>query len=177
MGPGLTLNFVLLENHLKIALNQYWYFGVVYNVCINYTLLKVVNYYDLSVMSMSVLGFQKKDWMGCGWVVGWVGWAPSKFILDFFNFASPLHCQPMNRSISLGVCANRIVLCEIQSFIYCNWSSQANATEACILKRRSSVTVFITYMNGEVGLSSKWIRVVQAHTLLLHLDFLYFFCM
>ena len=26
-----------------------------------YTLLKVINYYDLSVMSMSVIGFQKKS--------------------------------------------------------------------------------------------------------------------
>ena len=32
------------------------------------TLLKVVGYYDLSVMSMSVMGFQKKNWMG--WVGG-----------------------------------------------------------------------------------------------------------
>ena len=33
-----------------------------------YTLLKVVGYYDLSVLSMSVMGFQKKVWMGGGWV-------------------------------------------------------------------------------------------------------------
>ena len=34
-----------------------------------YTLLKVVGYYDLSVLSMSVMGFQKnKIWMGGGWV-------------------------------------------------------------------------------------------------------------
>ena len=34
-----------------------------------YTLLKVVGYYDLSVLSMSVInGFPKKVWMG-----GWVG--------------------------------------------------------------------------------------------------------
>ena len=33
-----------------------------------YTLLKVVGYYDLSVLSMSVMGFQKKVWMGVG---GW----------------------------------------------------------------------------------------------------------
>ena len=31
-----------------------------------YTLLKVVGYYDLSVQSMSVMGFQKKVWMGVG---------------------------------------------------------------------------------------------------------------
>ena len=46
-------------------------------------------YYDLSVLSMSVMGFQKKVWMGGGWV----GLALSKFFLDFwnlFNFAKPL---------------------------------------------------------------------------------------
>ena len=36
-----------------------------------YTLLKVVSYYDLSVLSMSVMGFQNKfGWGGGG---GWVG--------------------------------------------------------------------------------------------------------
>ena len=44
-----------------------------------YTLLKVVTYYYLSVLSLSVMGFQKK-----------LGWAPSKFILELFNFANPL---------------------------------------------------------------------------------------
>ena len=34
---------------------------VVYTPC---TLLKVVAYYDLNVLSMSVMGFQKKVWMG-----------------------------------------------------------------------------------------------------------------
>ena len=33
-----------------------------------YTLLKVVSYYDLSVLSMSVMGFQKKSFDGGGWV-------------------------------------------------------------------------------------------------------------
>ena len=32
------------------------------------TLLNVVGYSDLSVLSMSVMGFQKKVWMGGGWV-------------------------------------------------------------------------------------------------------------
>ena len=36
----------------------------------------VVGYYDLSALSMSVLGFPKKVWM---------------FILEFFNFAKPLN--------------------------------------------------------------------------------------
>ena len=33
-----------------------------------HTLLKVVGYYDLSVLSTSVMGFQKKAWMGGGWM-------------------------------------------------------------------------------------------------------------
>ena len=55
-----------------------------------YTLLKVVGYYDLSVLSMSVMGFQQKKF---GW--GWVGGVSSiQFCLDFwkkFNFAKPLN--------------------------------------------------------------------------------------
>ena len=35
-------------------------------MCILYTLLKIVSYYDLSVLSMSVMGFQKRF----GWGVG-----------------------------------------------------------------------------------------------------------
>ena len=33
-----------------------------------HTLLQVVAYYDLSVLSMSVMGFKKKVWLGGGWV-------------------------------------------------------------------------------------------------------------
>ena len=45
-----------------------------------YTLLKVVSYYDLSVLSMSVMGFQKKVWMG------WVGRVSSiQFYLGFLE--------------------------------------------------------------------------------------------
>ena len=44
-----------------------------------HTLLKVVGYYDLSVLSMSVMGFQKKVWMG-----GWGELYPI-FFLDFWN--------------------------------------------------------------------------------------------
>ena len=33
-----------------------------------YALLKVVGYYDLSDLSMSVIGFKKKVWMVGGWV-------------------------------------------------------------------------------------------------------------
>ena len=40
--------------------------------CITPTLLKFVSHYDLSVLSMSVMGFQKKVCMGCvyPWVIG-----------------------------------------------------------------------------------------------------------
>ena len=38
-------------------------------MCILYTLLKVISYYDLSVLSMSVMGFQK-SLDGGGWVGG-----------------------------------------------------------------------------------------------------------
>ena len=48
-----------------------------YSVC---TLLKVVGYYDLSDLSMSVMGFQKKVWM-----VGWVGGVSSiQVVFGFF---------------------------------------------------------------------------------------------
>ena len=57
-----------------------------------YILLKVVVYYDLSVLSMSVMGFEKK----IGW--GWVGWVRciQFFFVDFwnlFNFAKPLNAS------------------------------------------------------------------------------------
>ena len=54
-----------------------------------YALLKVVGYYDLRVLSMSVMRFHKKSLDG-----GWVGGVSSiQFFLDFwnfFNFAKPL---------------------------------------------------------------------------------------
>ncbi len=54
VGPGLTRIFFCVENHPKTALNQYRHFGVVYAIYILsvYTLLKVVSYYDLSVLFM-----------------------------------------------------------------------------------------------------------------------------
>ena len=57
-----------------------------------YTLLKVVGYYDMSVVSMPGMGFQKKVWMGVGW---WVELYPSIFwnIGILFNFAKPLNCM------------------------------------------------------------------------------------
>ena len=46
-----------------------------------HTMLKVVGYYDLSVLFTSVMGFQKKVWMG------WVGGVSSiQVFLDFWIF-------------------------------------------------------------------------------------------
>ena len=63
-----------------------------------YALLIVVGYYDLSVLSMSVMGFQKKVCMK-----GLVGGVSSiHFFGDFwnvFNFAKPLNAM----MISVGV--------------------------------------------------------------------------
>ena len=60
-----------------------------------YTLLKVVGYYDLSVLSMSVLGFQKKSLDGVG------GVSSIQFVLDFWNFFnfSKLPTTPIKRSV------------------------------------------------------------------------------
>ena len=67
-----------------------------YSVCI---LLKVVGYYDLSVLSMSVMGFQKS--LDGGWVGG-VSSIHFFWIFGiFFNFAKPLR---INR---LGLESNR----------------------------------------------------------------------
>ena len=49
-----------------------------------YTLLKVVGYYDLSVLSMSDGFRRKKVWMGVG---GWVELYPSLF--GFLKFVGP----------------------------------------------------------------------------------------
>ena len=46
-----------------------------------YTLLKVVGYYDVSVLSMSVMGFQQQQKFG--W--GWVGVSPIQFFFSIFG--------------------------------------------------------------------------------------------
>ena len=46
-----------------------------------YTLLKVVGYYDLSVLPMSVMGFTQK--IGGGWMGGV---SSIHIFLDFWNF-------------------------------------------------------------------------------------------
>ena len=79
MGGSRSHSDFFLGNLPKIALNH---FGVVCHVCsVCRCIAKVVGYYVLSVLSMSVMGFKKKKfgWMGVG--------AISKFffgLLDFF---------------------------------------------------------------------------------------------
>ena len=64
MGPGLTRRKNDLGNCPRIVLPVLM-FWVPCIVCV-YTLLQVVSHYDLTVLSMSVMGFQKKF----GWCVG-----------------------------------------------------------------------------------------------------------
>ena len=85
VGPGLTRNFCLLENRPKIALNQYWYFGVVYHVysvCICIAKSCWLLWFACSVHVSD--GFPTKktrlDW-GC---VG--GVSSIQFLFDFFEF-------------------------------------------------------------------------------------------
>ena len=80
---------LLFENRPKIAITsdilEY------YTMCILsvHTLQKVVVYYDLSVLSMSVMGFQKE----IGWWVGGVSSIQFYFYFwNLFNFAKPLIC-------------------------------------------------------------------------------------
>ena len=68
-----------------------------------YTLLKVVGYYDLSVLPMSVMGFQKKSLHR-----GWVGGVSSIqfFWLDFwncFNFTKPLSLDTLIKAYLLVI--------------------------------------------------------------------------
>ena len=70
-GFQVSLGMLLfLENHPKIALNQYWHVAVVchvYYVLYTCTLLKVVSYYDFQECSVHVSdGFPKKSLDG-GW--------------------------------------------------------------------------------------------------------------
>ena len=55
-----------------------------------YTSLNVVGCYDSSVLSMSVMGFPKKVWMGGGWVGGVSAIQFFLGIFGIFYFAKPL---------------------------------------------------------------------------------------
>ena len=60
-----------------------------------YTLLKVTSYYDLSVLSMSMMGFQKSLDGG-----GWVGGVRSiNFFWDFWNFFNFNFAKPLTSNI------------------------------------------------------------------------------
>ena len=61
-----------------------------------YTLLKVVRHYDLSVLSLSEMGFQNKVWMGVG---GRGELYPVSFFdfWNFINFAKPLIIKIINK--------------------------------------------------------------------------------
>ena len=64
MGGSRSHSIFCVENHPKIALNQYRYFGVVYHmysVCI-YTLLKVVSYYEDCVKRDVRKAGEEEDW-------------------------------------------------------------------------------------------------------------------
>ena len=62
VGPGLS-RFVVW----KIVPVMIFWSSMPCVFCL-YTVLNVFSYYDLSVLSMSVMGFQKKVWMG--WMGG-----------------------------------------------------------------------------------------------------------
>ena len=85
MGPGLTRNFFFLEKSSQNSPKPVLIFwsSIPCVFCL-YILLKVVGYYDLSVLSMLVMGFQKKFGWGVGGWVGGVGSIQKK--LYFFVF-------------------------------------------------------------------------------------------
>ena len=80
-------NFFCFENRPKIALDQYWYFGVayhVYSVWIYIAKSCWLLWFECSVHVSD--GFPQKKF---GWGVG--GWGELyPIFFDFFNFANPL---------------------------------------------------------------------------------------
>ena len=80
VGPGLTRNFLCVGKSSKNSPKPVLIF--LSSIPCVYMLLKCVGYYDLSVLSMSVIGLQKKKF---GWRVG--GWGElSNFFWMFGNF-------------------------------------------------------------------------------------------
>ena len=95
VGPGLTRIFVGGKSS-KISPTRVLIFwsSSLYHV---YTLLKVVAYYDLSVLSMSVIGFQKEKF---GW--GWVGGVSSIqlcWILEFILTLQSIDVWDLQKSL------------------------------------------------------------------------------
>ena len=107
MGPGLTRNCFCFfgKSSQNISVLIFWS-SIPCVFCLYiyvYTLLKVVGYYDLSVLSMSVMGFQKKSLDG-----GWVdGVSSIQFFLGIFGIfltlQSPLACVQVLRTVQLAM--------------------------------------------------------------------------
>ena len=76
-----------------------------------YALLKVVGYYDLSVLSMSVMGFQNKVWMECALYPIFLGF------FEFFNFAKPLNKDYLLFTATEKNGGQEIQLCTIHSML------------------------------------------------------------
>ena len=96
MGPDLTWKNTL-ENHPKINVSIYISHASVYLVCLY--VIKNVNVdsrYDLSVMSMSVMEFQKKlDKVVGGWYeLNPVFWG---FVFKYINIAKTLKQKWINK--------------------------------------------------------------------------------
>ena len=84
VGPGLTRKQCIGKSSQNSQIPILIFWSSIQCVFCLYTLLKVVSYYDLSVLlSMSVMVSKKNVWIG-----RWVGWALSRFILDFWNFVT-----------------------------------------------------------------------------------------
>ena len=71
MGPGFPRHFVVGKSSQNSPKPVLIFWSSIPCVFCLYTLLKRVGYYDLSVLSMSVMGFQQKSLDGGGWVGGW----------------------------------------------------------------------------------------------------------
>ena len=82
MEMGLTRNFFFGKSSQN-SLSIFW--SSIYHIFCLYILLKVVSYYDLSVLSKSVMVSKKKF----GWGVGGWGELYPSFFFYFFNFAKP----------------------------------------------------------------------------------------
>ena len=86
-----SLGFFLLENRPKIALNQYWYFGVVYHVysvCTYIAKSCWLLWFECSVNVRD--GFPKKVWIGAGgWGELYLFWIFGILICKATNLLAP----------------------------------------------------------------------------------------
>ena len=102
----------------------------------------VVNYYDFSVLSTSVMGFQKEKF---GW--WWVGWVSSiQFyfgFLEFFNFAKPAYL------VNEEVLAALVGAVHLQYVLRVVWLRRRPRVE--VLSRARQVGVACTEVGGVEG--------------------------